>query len=204
MLTAWDVDRNRLTPLFYGTELAAANQIELLQQALLALSKTGLPLANPGLITGQVNRETAVALATVLLKLDVGYALKFQLVALAKDAIEYLGDEILSYLSGADEAWASFVGAVETAAPTLTSAVKKLTQERIGQTTTPTSPADQSLSQRLLAVKPGIVSTPSTRQELAPDTRPTASPSGKMATYVIAGGAVIGLGLLGWWLLKPG
>ena len=96
MLTALDLGTNRQTFLPYGTELGASGQVERLQQALLALSKTGLPLANPGSITGQLNKQTVLASLYAVAKgdLDLGWALKAQLVALAWDAASALGTQV--------------------------------------------------------------------------------------------------------------
>ena len=63
MLTAIDTATDRATFLLYGTELGASGQIERLQQALQALAKTGLPLANPviGVLVGYVALRAAEA-----------------------------------------------------------------------------------------------------------------------------------------------
>jgi len=208
MLTAWDLDRNRPTILLYGTELAGAAQIEELQRALVALAKTGMSLANPGSVTGVVNKQTVIAVLVALKDLSVSSLLKAQLFVLATDALSVLGSQVSSYLSGAaDEAYAGLVKAIETAAPALTTAVRNLTQKRMGQTTTPGARADEMLEKW---AKGGAMTV--TPQEAAPPPHKegvvgllpgqTTGGSGKVGTYVAVGAAVLGLGALGWWLLK--
>jgi hypothetical protein len=217
MLTAYDLSSNRYQPLLGGCELAASAEIELLQQALLALSQVGLPIANPGTIDGVVNKQTIIALLSVFTRLDIGMVLKAQLLALAYQAASVLGSDVMgrldeSGLYGAgDDAMASLTSAIETAAPTLTTAVRNLTQKISGQTPTPTSPASISLRDRLLANRPTMTTQAYTPPVHTPGTigpgaqgyvAPGTGVSSKTKTYALIGVGVVALGAVGWWLLR--
>jgi hypothetical protein len=214
MLTATDFARGTETPLFSGGELGASGQIERLQQALLALSKTGLPLANPGPVSGVMTNQTVIASLYAIFKGGVAISslTKAGLLALAWDAAPAVGGEVTSFLSGpADQALATLKSTLESLAPTLTTAIALATQQRSGQSTTPTSPAGDSLRERLLASRgrtmdqQAFAPPPHEEGAIGPGAKgfiPSTAGPGKAGTYALIGLGVLAVGGLGWWLLR--
>jgi hypothetical protein len=217
MLTAYNAATNSYEPMLYGTDLGAASgQIERMQQALLAVSKTGLTLANPGAITGELNKQTVLALLSVLLRLDLDAAWKAQIASLALQAVEVLGSEVIDMVGGGgffgvgDDAYATLLSAVEVAAPTLTTAITNLALKRSGQTAGPTSPASDSLRDRMRSRLPTMTQQKYTPPEHVPGTvgpgaRGFVSDTagmGKTGTYALIGVGVALLGAGAWWLLR--
>lgn len=196
MLTAHDLGSGRQIFLPYGTELGASGQIEKLQQALLALSQTGLTLANPGKVTGVMEKQTVVATLYVIGagKVDVGALFKAWLLAKIVEAAPRLGNEVIGWFAGADEAYAEIVAKLEENAPVLTTAVQAATAKRVAAGGAGPTSAKDLLERR--------GRTYTATQALAPIERVVTPAKGKAVVYVAVGAATLaGLGLV-YWLIK--
>jgi lysozyme family protein len=182
--------------------------VEQLQQALVNLSKTNLPVAHPGPVDGIVGTQTLIAIGSILPSLVLDQGFKATLVQLfqaaAVEGAEWAKGVFASLLEGEDAgARAKVIQSITSNAPALTTSVNALTQQRSAQTptqvaTTPGAVSALTRERAARLVQHGAMAP----QKLAPQPRVAKPWYKNWKVLVPVGVGAVALAGVGWWLLK--